>query len=406
MVGTSVFKALSVLGFSHVLTMLLGLASTVAWTRWMPVEMFGQFKVVMGVVSFAGAFCLLGVGQVALMSASGHADGNLVPLLRSKLLANLFGATFILCGAAYYFWMREDSNALAAGLSVAAALFPLYNSNDVWAGWLNGKGEFASLAVGRLLTSGLALCAVLLMVMFNVGSLWLAIAIMLTLLSAQNLLMLGKALRLRANKDSDITLMRFGRHATVAMTFGSLLALDVVFLENFHDAEHVALYAVALALPGLLKPVFGIMGQVISPKIYAANSINELWPSFKNKFYLLTLGFIIVGVIGLFLIPVLLPILFSEKYAAVGNQAGWLWLVISSTGSFSYLGLALLATRRPAYAYIPNVGAPVITIFLWIIFVDYGAVGMVFARCMQAIILAAYYWIAFNGYLIKRGNTD
>ncbi len=394
------------LGISHALTLLLGLASTVAWTRWMPVEMFGQFKVVMGVVSFAGAFCLVGVGQVALMSASSHADGNLVPLIRAKLLANLGGATLILCGAAYYFWMREDSVALASGLVAAALLFPFYNNNDVWAGWLNGKGKFASLAAGRLLASGLALCAVLLMVLFHVGSVWLAIAILLALLSVQNAHMLSKALRLRANKDCDHQLMRFGRHATVALMFTSILALDVVFLEYFHAVEEVALYAVALVLPGLLKTVFGIIGQVVAPKIYATDSPRELWPSYRSKFYWLTLGFVVLGVAGFYLIPVLLPLLFSEQYAAAGNYARWLWLVISCTGSFAYLGSALLATRQPQYVYMPNVGAPVIVIFLWIVCVDYGAAGMVFARCMQATLLTLYYWIAFSRYLggLRVGN--
>jgi O-antigen/teichoic acid export membrane protein len=103
--------------------------------------------------------------------------------------------------------MREDSVALAAGLLAAALLFPTYNSNDVWAGWLNGKGQLASLAAGRLLASGLALCAVVLMVLFHVGIVWLAIATLLALLPAQNVIMLSKALRLRANQESDNKLM-------------------------------------------------------------------------------------------------------------------------------------------------------------------------------------------------------
>jgi O-antigen/teichoic acid export membrane protein len=398
-VGTQAFKDASVLGFAHALTLLIGLATTVAWTRWMPMEMYGQFKVVMGVISFASAFCLIGVGQVALMSASSHADGNLVSLIRSKLLANLGGATLILCVAAYYFWIRENSVALAAGLVAAALLFPIYNSNDVWAGWLNGKGQFASLAVGRLLVSGLALVTVFLMVLIHDGSLWLAIAILLVLVSVQNSLMLKKALDHRKNKDGDNELMRFGRHATVAMMFTSILALDVVFLENFHDAEEVALYAVALVLPGLLKTLFGIVSQVVAPKIYATDSPREIWQSYKGKFIRLTIVFIVLGIVGFFLIPNLVPLLFTEQYSAAGDYAKWLWLVISCTGSLSYMGLALLATKRVIYVYMPNVGAPLIMILLWLFCIDYGVAGMIFARCFQAILLSSYYVVAFYNYL-------
>ena len=367
----------------------------------MPIETFGQFKVVMGVLSFAGAFSLIGLGQVGLMSASSHADGNLVPLIRSKLLGNLGGASLILCAGAYYYWLREDSVTLAAGLLAAALLFPLYNITDVWAGWLNGKGQFVSLAAGRLLASGLALLTVLLMVLFHIWSVWLAIVILLALFSVQNAIMLCKALTLRANKDANDELMRFGRHATFALMFSSMLALDVVFLEHFHAAEEVALYAVALTLPGLLKTFFGIIGQVVAPKIYAIDSPRELWPSFKKKFFWLTLVFVVLGLIGFFLIPRMIPIIFSEQYAAAGDYARWLWLVISCVGSFTYLGSALLATKRAIYVYVPNIGHPIILFFLYFLFVDFGAGGMVYAKCVSTLLIAGYYGISFYIYMLR-----
>ena len=188
----------------------------------MPAETFGQFKVVLGVIGFAGTFCLLGIGQVALMSASSKADGNLARLIRAKLLANIGGALLILGAAAYYFWGRADSNALVRGLLAAAIIFPFYNSSDLWMSWFNGKGRFGSLAAGRLITSALALCAVLLMVFIHIEEVWLAVILFLVLLSAQNVLMLSRALRLRDNAEHNEDLMRFGRHATLALMFNSL----------------------------------------------------------------------------------------------------------------------------------------------------------------------------------------
>lgn len=403
--GTRAIKDASVLGLAHALTLLLGLATTVAWTRWMPVEMYGQYKVVMGIISFAGAFSLIGVAQVALMSASSQADGNLVPLIRAKLIGNLGGASLILCAAAYYFWMREDSVALAAGVIAAALLFPLYNITDLWAGWLNGKKQFATLAAGRLLASGLGLCAVFLAVLIHIETVWFAVAILLFLLSVQNAFMLKKALNFRENKDRDNELMRFGRHATFALMFTSILALDVVFLEYFHAIEEVALYAVALVLPGLLKTFFAIVGQVVAPKIYETDNPREVWPSLKNKFYWLTLTFVVLGIAGFILIPELISLLFSERYAAAGDYSRWLWLVISCTGSLSYLGSALLATRQPKYVYMPNVGYPIILVLMYLALVDYGASGMVFARCLSATVLAAYYGLAFFEHLLNGKKT-
>jgi O-antigen/teichoic acid export membrane protein len=405
MAGTRAFRDASVLGSAHVLALLLGLASTIVWTRWMPAETFGQFKVVLGLIGFAGTFCLLGIGQVALMSASSKADGNLARLIRAKLLANLGGALLILGAAAYYFWSRADSIALVRGLLAAAIIFPLYNSSDLWMSWLNGKGRFGSLAAGRLITSALALCAVLLMALLHIDEVWLAVFLFLALLSVQNVFMLKRALRLRDNAEHNEDLMRFGRHATLALMFNSLLALDVVLLEHFHKAEEVALYAVALVFPEQVKTLFSIIGQLIAPKMYATDSPAELWATFRNKFLWLTLGFTALGLIGFVLIPLLVPLLFSPKYAAAADYGKWLWLAISCTGSLTFLGSALIATKRPMYVYTPYVGYPLCLVALYLVFVDYGASGMVYARSVCAVLLAAFYGMAFYAHVSKEGRT-
>jgi O-antigen/teichoic acid export membrane protein len=395
MVGARAFKDASVLGLAHVLTLLLGLASTVVWTRWMPAETFGQYKVVLGVISIAGTFCLLGIGQVALMSAASKADGNLPRLIRSKLLANVGGALLILAAAGYYSLFRPDSGALVGGLVAAAIIFPIYNSSELWLSWLNGKGKFGSLAAGRLTTSGLALCAALLIVLFHINEVWLVVLLFLALPSVQNVLMLRRAVSLKGNDEHNESLMRLGRHTSFALIFVSLLSLDVVLLEHFHKAEEVALYVVALAFPEQVKGLFSIIGQVIAPKIFANESLAKLWPSFRKKFFGITLVFTGLGLIGFILIPILVPLLFTAKYAAAADYGKWLWLAISCTGSFTCLGSALIGTGRPTYIYTPSVGYPLCLLTLYLVFLDYGASGMIYARSVSAILLAAYYGVAF-----------
>jgi O-antigen/teichoic acid export membrane protein len=395
----------SALGAAHVLTLLIGLASTVVWTRWMPVEIFGQFKLVMGVISFAGTFCLLGIGQAALMSAAANADGNLVRLIQAKLLANIGGALVILVAAAYYFWWRPDSFVVVKGLLAAAIIFPLYNSSDLWMSWINGKGRFATLAIGRVITSSLSLCAVLLTVFLDISQVWPAVLLFLALLAMQNLFMLGKALRLRDNPVRDEGVLRLGHHATLAMMFTSVLSLDVVLLEHFHTAAEVALYATALVFPDQIKALFSIIGQLIAPRIFADVQPAELWASFRIRFYWLTAAFVLVGLAGFVLIPILVPLLFSAKYAVAAGYGKWLWLAVSCTGSCTYLGSALIGTRKPVYIYAPYVGYPLCLMALYLAFVDYGASGMVYARSASAIMLAAFYAISFYAHVSTRGDS-
>lgn len=365
----------------------------------MPVEMYGQFKVIIGVISFSGAFCSLGIGQIALMSAARGVDGNLGPLIRKKFVTNWFGSFLIMCVAAYYFFLRKDSIELAYGLALAALIFPVYNIADLWPGWFNGKSRFFWLASARSINSALLLVVVTVIAVLDINSIWLAISMIMLSGSLINIWLINKALSLRSNSNHDSSLLRFGRHASIALMFSSVLALDVVFLENFHTLEVVAVYSVSLVLPSLLKAIFGLLGQVAAPRIYSTDSAAELWEYFKKKFIWLTLSFILLGVLGFLTIPFVVPLLFSEEYMVAGSYAKWLWLVICCSGSFSYLGSALLATKKPKYTYIPNMGAPAITVLLWITLIDYGAAGMIVARCVQAILLSVYYGFAFSNLL-------
>jgi hypothetical protein len=95
------------------------------------------------------------------------------------------------------------------------------------------------------------------------------------------------------------------------------------------------------------------------------------------------------------LIPILVPLLFTAKYAAAAGYGKWLWLAISCSGSFTYLGSALIGTRRLTYIYTPSLGYPLCLLMLYLVFVDDGASGMIYARSLSSVLLAAYYGIAF-----------
>ena len=56
------------------------------------------------------------------------------------------------------------------------------------------------------------------------------------------------------------------------------------------------------------------------------------------------------------------------------------------------------------YVYTPYVGYPLSLVTLYLVFVDYGASGMVYARSVCAVLLAAFYGIAFFAHVMKEGR--
>lgn len=361
----------------------------------MPTETFGQFKVVMAVIGVVSGFCLLGTGQATVMSASKGADGNLVPLLREKLLANIGGGVVILGVAAYYAWARDGSGPVALGLLFAAMLFPLYNTSDIWIHWLMGKSEFRLLATGRIITSLLTLSTVLSVGLIGGVDLWIVILIFISVLSVQNAFMLREALKHRSGKEEDATLVGYGRRTSVALSISSLLALDVVMLDHYFKPGDVAIYVVALLFPDQIKAIFSIVTQTISPRMFRETNLPELWANFRGEFWVLTLGFSLIGVVGFFLLPVVTTLLFSDKYAAAAEYGKWLWLTFGLVGSPGFLGIALTARHSLIPIYASSVVYPICLGALYFYWVEEGIKGMIAARTLAACGLAAIYVGAF-----------
>lgn len=361
----------------------------------MPAETFGQFKVVMAVLGVVSGFCLLGTSQAAAMSASKGVDGNLAPLLREKLLANVGGGVVILGVAAYYAWVRDGSEPVALGLLFAAMLFPLYNTSDIWMSWLNGKSEFRILATGRIITALLTLSTVLSVGLIGGVDLWIVILIFISVLGVQNAFMLREAFKHRSGNEEDASLVAYGRRTSVALSISSLLALDVVMLDHYFNPSEVAIYVVALLFPDQIKAIFSIVIQTISPRMFRETNLSELWANFRGEFWFLTLGFALIGVIGFFLLPVVTTWLFTDKYAAAAEYGKWLWLTFGLVGTPGFLGIALTARHSLIPVYASSVIYPICLGALYFHWVDEGIKGMIAARALAACGLAATYVGAF-----------
>lgn len=383
------------LAVAQLFTMVCGLAATAVWARFMSVEVFGEFRVLIAFTSLVAAFCLVGTGQAAMMSAAKNIDGNFKPLLRSRILANAAAGLVLLAAAAYYALSPTGSSSIAAGLVAAAVLFPIYNVTDVWVSWVNGKSWFRELAIERSLIATAGVVAIGIAALVGVGQLWIIAILSLGLTGIVNLGVVLRIFARQLNDAVDKSIVTYGHHSSVAMGLSGLLAVDVIILNHVYAPSAVAIYVVALQFPNQLKTAFSVFGQSLAPAIYETDSTLAAWNAMRPRFWLLTLGATAVGIIGYFLLPFFVTLLFSDRYSEAAEYGRWLWLTTAVLGSTSYLGQALLVTKHPAYLYIPNVGYPVILLTLYVLLVPYGISGLIVARIVAVVGMAAYFVAAF-----------
>lgn len=383
------------LGGATFIMAMCGIATNVIWTRWVPQEVFGGFKVIFAFVNIVGTVCLLGAGQAALMSAAQNADGNLIRLVRGKLLANVGGSTLLLLAAGYYAYGIGDSEPIAYGLLAAAILFPTYNIIDLWTSWLNGKGLFQELATGRALIYILPLISVVFISFFKITYIWLVVLIYFVLTSIQNIMMLRRIFLLRNNTNDDQGVLMHGRHATLAMMLAGITSLDVVILNHFFSTSDVAVYSVAFVLPELIRSILAVLNQLFAPKLNAGQSLSIFWKDYKGIFFIISTGLVALGIGGFIFLPVLVPFLFSESYIKSAEYSSWLWLVMASVGSLGVLGNALIATKKLVYVYGSFLGQPILLAAFYVIFAADGVSGMVMARILAMVALHLFYLLGF-----------
>jgi O-antigen/teichoic acid export membrane protein len=383
------------LAFAQAFTMACGLAATAVWARFMPVEVFGEFRVLIAFTSLAAAFCLVGTGQAAMMSAAKNIDGNLRPLLRSRILANVAASLGLLAAASYYALAPAGSWPIAAGLVAAAVLFPIYNVSDIWVSWVNGKSRFRELAIERSVAGAAGVIAIVIATLSGVTQLWIVAVLYLGLAALVNLGVLKRIFARQSNDETDDSIVKYGHHSSVAMGLSGLLAVDVIILNHVYTPQAVAIYVIALQFPNQLKAGFSVFGQALAPAIYGTDNTRAAWQAMRHRFWLLTLVAVFVGIVGYLLLPVIVTLLFGERYGEAAEYGRWLWLTTAVFGSTSYLGQALLVTKHPAYLYIPNIGYPLVLLTLYIVLVPYGVSGLILARIVAVIAMAAYFVIGF-----------
>lgn len=390
--GGHMLRRLLSLSATHIITIGGGLISAVIWTRMMPKEIYGEYRVVLSILSFFGTFCYIGIGQAILKSAAREFDGNLAILTSMKSRANMVGALGILCVAVYYAFGRNESNGVWSALIVAAVFFSAYNRADIWTAWLNGKSRFKELALGRMASTLVPLFSLLAAVLVGFSELWVIVAFTFAAISLLNFGMLRLVRRHCVTGTTDQATIAYAHHATVAMSFGAVLVLDTAVLEHFFGAAEVAIYAVALLLPDQLKALVGLINQAVAPTVYGATSLRKLLQELKPLFVKLAIASLGIGVVGFLMFPFLIGFLFSDAYSQSGEVGKWLWLVSAITSPINtFIGSIILSRQHKARTYIGGVGYPMLLIVFSIVFIDMGAEGFVLAKIIVYLITAIFH---------------
>lgn len=134
-------------------TALSGIIISLAFARMSSKELFGQYQLILSILSLFSIFTLPGLNMAALKAASHDKPYAIIEAVRKSLLFSLIALPFLLAYAAYLF--AKDEVQLATTLVFATLLFPFFYAPNTWYTYYEGKSRFSQVAI-RVIISTLA----------------------------------------------------------------------------------------------------------------------------------------------------------------------------------------------------------------------------------------------------------
>jgi len=374
------WKRFSGLTLSQIFTVSIGLINSIIWARYIPKETYGQYQLIISFISISNAFTLTGLNQSISISAAKNLDGNFLDIIKLKIISS-FPAACVLIGISFYYSSKNSE--IANAILFMALLFPLFQLEGIRQPWFNGKSWFRLLILSNIIFSTFTLITLICPILLNKITLFYLLLCRKGGAVLISLVFLALIIFWRKNYSKDVNIVKFGIHMSVATLFTFLVNTDKFFIHEYLSAADVAVYSIALIFPGQLKSLFLIFNQLFLPKIRAASDLKEAWLYIKPKLLPLNALFILLGISGFYLLPILIPLLFSEKYIPSIEYTKWLWLNYCLTNAAAFLSSILVAQQEINYVYFYNVSSPLTTfIFYFFLISKYGVSGVIISKIL------------------------
>lgn len=284
-----------------------GLALSIAFSRLVSQEIFGQYQLILSVLAIVSIVSLPGLNASVLQSAARGSDGDYRESIRLSFYFSLLGIPILLIIGAYYYYYYH-AVVLGIAFMITAIFFPFFYAPNTWDSFLQGKSKFqiafryasTQAILNALFTIGI--------ILLSRGKLLFIILGYLISYTFFNVLFYFKSLRYIEN-DEKGDAIHYGWFLTKINVL-SLVAdnLDKVIVGIFLGPQALAVYFLGITVVKMIFDLSKTVTSVLLPKISKQNT--AILRHYAVVFFML----MPLSVLAYFLMPIVVPILFSETY--------------------------------------------------------------------------------------------
>ena len=379
------------LGLSYSFHTLMRLVLIVFLARFFDKQFYGEYQFFINALAIAGFFALPGMETAITQSVANGYNSSLIFGTRAKLKWSFLGSVFLLCIAGFFKFIRPEP--FWHVFVFAALLFPVFSGFNGVFGYFLGKENFRKSALFGMFAEFVGVLATIL-ASFT-GSLFIIVlAYMVSSTIAVLLVFLFERRKVKP-VPVDPGVVAYGRD----MTFMNVFNYISPFLDRFVIAfvmgfESLAVYAIAMAIVPHLSYGGRLFSLLLLPK-FSRESPGHAG-KIKKLFWWFCLGCVFLVVVLIAVLPWLIPLLFSEKYAesVFFAQIACLYLIFFMPSSIIYSYFQGRKRVRLLYAY--NLGLGVLNLVLLGVFIPLlGVMGAIVSKIALGILGFIFLVISF-----------
>jgi O-antigen/teichoic acid export membrane protein len=365
--------------------MVMGLLLSVTLARVLGAWNYGQYGLVISIVSTLGIFSLPGMDTAINHAVARGYDQVYIRGMAEKAKFALLGA--LACGPlGLYFFYLKDNPDLGRSLYAAGLLFIPFTVLSSYSSFLYGRQDFLVASRCYALTVAFSTCATVLTLLFTRSFLHIMLAYLLST-ALCNTFFFWRTLRESRNREMDETSLSYGKHLTMINALGTaFIDLDNLLVAYFLTLPDLAVYMVAMALSPQIKALSKTVSTVLFPKMSAFNE-DELYYWALRRLPLLFITSTAIGVVSALAVPYLIPLIYSAQYARAVPYAQILIVGTGISAPGVVLGGMLKSQKRTRELYVLNIVLPLAKSALWVAgTIWFGLIGMVVAKTLSWIL--------------------
>jgi O-antigen/teichoic acid export membrane protein len=359
---------------------LTALGVSAAFARFVPKDVYGNYRFLLSLFWILTAFSFTGISTVL---ARAVARGEAGAYMKSLRLSLIWSIPMLLIGlgmSGYYF--LNGNEMLGWGCLVIALIGPFMQSAYLFGSFLEGKQAFRENAIGGILLNVIPAIG-LLAAMFVVRDpvIFLLIFLGLSVLTGFGVsYVVVRGTRASATAEAK----GFGNLSAhfSAMNILNTISIqaDRILVFHYLGAVELAVYAFATSIPDQIKTLFNSVATLAMPR-FVRRPLEEVRSTFLYRLFGLSIiAACIAGIYALF-VPFIFQVLFPAYSEAVFYSMLYALTLIPGATAIPVALLEAHAAKRELYVY--NTAGPLFNIAaLYVCIAFFGLLGAVIARIL------------------------